>query len=246
MIWDAPLILRPMQVEKSSYLYPTISVNWHIFAAVLLFLGTSLLVSAQTDTLAIDDFQIVVDLDVYEVTANRAAFDVADFVDLVRTDKSFYKAFQNIRFLSYDSSNSITFFNKKNLEKAAYKNTIRQTSDGKCRTMQVNSEQVTGNFYKKKNQYRYYTAKMLDRLFFTHGEQCSDPTEALHAATTDSKMEQYVAELKKLIFSPGEIVDVPFLGKKLAIFEPEMRRFYDFEIQSKSCLLYTSPSPRDS
>ncbi len=197
----------------------------------MLFWGTQLF-AQQKDTLNYEDFQIVFDLDVFEVTASR--FTVEDFVALVQEDESFYKAFQNIRFLSYESSNVMDLFDKKERKKASFDNQIKQTSDGKCRQMQVLEEQVEGDFYKRNKKYRYYTAKMLDRLFFTHGTRCGDPYVKLEEVKPQSKMEQYIRELKTLIFSPGEEVDVPMLGKKMAIFSPKMSRFYNFEILSRT------------
>ena len=45
-------------------------------------------------------------------------------------------------------------------------------------------------------------------------------------------MSKHVEELKKLMFKPGEKADVPFIGKKTAIFEAKMHKYYDYKIRS--------------
>lgn len=197
----------------------------------LLLWNLSLVFSQEKDSTTYD-FPIVFDLDEFEVTASRIGFDTDDFIELVLTDESFYQAFRNIRFLSYQSSNSITFYDKKGIPKASMNNIIHQTSDGRCREMDILKESDSGNYYKRK-KYRYYTAKMLDRLFFTHGKICEEAHSSGKAPSNPSKIEQYSAELKRLIFDPGEEVNVPLIGHKMAIFDPEMSPFYDFTISNK-------------
>ena len=178
------------------------------------------------------DIAAVVYLDSFVVTAKRQGFDVADFIDLVRKDKSFYEAFHNLRTASYESASDFLMFDKRGKNKARYESVIAQFSDGDCRTMEFLSEKASGNFYKKKKKYRYYTAKMFDRLFYTHGRECESK---LTKKTTSAKgMEKHVAELKKLIFQPGEQVDVPLIGKKTAIFSQKQSLYYNYSISSKT------------
>jgi hypothetical protein len=98
--------------------------------------------------------------------------------------------------------------------------------------MDIINETVDGIFFKKKRKYRYYTASMYDRIFFTTGKVCN--TESQPNSDQQKKgMEKHVAELKKLIFSPGEKANVPLIGKKTEIFSEEMATYYDFSISSK-------------
>ena len=192
-----------------------------------------------TDAQEIDDIDIytVIYLDSLTVTAKRKGFDVDDFIDLVMEDKSFYKAFKNLRTTSYRFDAEMEMKDKKKRIKATYESKMVQESDGRCRTMEVISEKETGNFYKRKKKYRYYTAKLLDRLFYTHGKYCEENVsgETIPNATPykSSKMEEYVSELKQLIFDPGEKINVPFIGKKTEIFDPKMIKYYDYSITSQ-------------
>ncbi|HFC00485.1 MAG TPA: hypothetical protein ENJ53_06730, partial [Phaeodactylibacter sp.] len=189
----------------------------------------------EKDTIEFSTFQI--ELDPLVVTASRTGFDVKDFIEMVQNDESFYQAFRNIRTLSYTSDNDLKMFNRKGKIKASYQCQIRQTSDGKCRTMQTFNPIVTGKFYKRKKRIRYYTAKMYDRLFFTHGKGCESNKIEDQAGVADSRqlsgMSKHINELKKLIFYPGKKADVPFIGKKTAIFEKKMAKYYNFTLSSK-------------
>ncbi len=178
------------------------------------------------------DFGGIILLDSVVVSASRNTLDVQDFIDMVRNDKSFYIAFNNIRTLSYTADNKINMYDKKNKIKAGYFSLTRQNYTDKCRTMKIMDEKVRGNFFKKKRKHRYYTAKMYDRLFFTKGKVCNvDPVSDYNQQVTG--MEKHILELKKLIFSPGEKADVPFIGRKTEIFSKEMAEYYNYSITSK-------------
>lgn len=206
----------------------------HKYLLVFLFLCNDL--SAQTDSLY-EYFGGVVYLDSLTVRAGRGGFEVADFIQQVETDESFYKAFKNIRTLSYSAENEIQIKDKKGKLKAEYFSVSRQESDGDCREMTLESEKIEGDFFKKNREYRYYTAKLFDRVFYTQGRVCE--SDAVENSKPNALERQYV-ELKKLIFSPGQEADVPFIGKKTAIFSKEMRPYYDFFIQSEK---YTDGTP---
>ncbi len=167
------------------------------------------------------------------VTAERSGFDTEDFIRLVRKDSSFYRAFHNLRLVNYKAENDMRFFDKKNKVAATYFSRTSQQSDGDCRTMDVLEEKTTGNFYKRKKKYRYYTAKMYDRVFYTHGKICGEE-EMLEEKESNLKgLQKYYNELKRLIFQPGERVKVPLIGSKTAIFDTKLAPYYDYFITSK-------------
>jgi hypothetical protein len=202
---------------------------------VLLFFSIISSVRAQRDSSIYNfgDFGGIILLDSIVVTASRNSLDIQDFVDMVRNDESFYTAFSNLRTHSYSADNHIKMYNKKHKVKAEYYCLTKQDFYGKCRTMIFENERVGGNFFKKKRKYRYYTAKLYDRLFFTKGKVClSDSGDEQNQQATG--MEKHVTELKKLIFSPGEKANIPLIGKKTEIFSKEMTEYYDYSIASKS------------
>lgn len=188
----------------------------------------------------------VVFMDSLVVTAKKKGFDVQEFIQLVIEDRSFYTAFHNLRFLNFQFNSEMRFYNKKGKEKASYSAQLMQHSDGQCRTMDIVNEQIKGNFFKgKKRKHRYYTARMFDNVFYTHGKACSSRDESIidnHA----KGIRKHINELKKLMFQPGQKVNVPLIGNKTAIFSKKMRPFYDYKIESKKynqdkdCYVFTA------
>lgn len=200
----------------------------NLLLILLLFFGLTPIIS-QNDNI---DLNQVITLDSFVVTASRSGFSVEEFIDIVENDKSFYEAFRNLRFSTYTFTNNIIAFNKtKKKTIATYNSTAIQTSIDSCRTMEMLESTSTGNFYKKKNQYRYYTARLYDRVFYTHGKICETRSPIIYEPET--KMAKHIAELKKLIFNPGKKVDVPIIGDKTAIFSKKMAKYYDYRITSE-------------
>ena len=215
--------------------------RWLLFILVLSIFCSSNLQAQEDSTYS--EFGGMIFLDSFVVTATRAGFNTDDFIEMVREDESFYQGFQNIRGLNYKATNNIRFYNRKGKQKASYESLSQQYSDGDCRTMDYSEEKITGNFYKRKKKFRYYTAKMYDKIFLTHGQICESK---IVESENPKGMEKHIAELKKLIFKPGEKVDVPIVGKKTAIFDPELSKYYNYSITSETykndidCYVFTA------
>lgn len=194
---------------------------------------------------------MTVNLDEVVVAAQRVGFDVNSFIKRVEDDTTFYRAFKNLRLLGYTSDNDIRIYNKKGKIQAALKSQTKQTMQGRCRTMDVLNEQVSGNFYTAKGNYNYYTAELYANLFFTTGTVCVD-ANGESPETPGGSMEKHKAQLKQLIFNPGKPVKgVPIVGHKVAIFNSEVMRFYDFSITSEDyqgvtpCYVFTAKTKKD-
>ena len=74
---------------------------------------------------------------------------------------------------------------------------------------------------------------MYDDVFFPPDSFPASNTVAARKLEIErgSRFDKYKSELKKFMFDPGsEIASVPFIGHKLALFDPDMARFYDFRI----------------
>lgn len=190
-----------------------------------------------------------IQLDEYVVKASRYGFDVNGFIKRVETDTTFYKAFKNLRIVSYTSDNDVRIIDKKEGVKASLLSTTRQTEREGCRTMQVLKEKTTGDFYTRGGKYNYYTARLYASLFFTRGKVCGETNlvKGGHDAVTDeSSMEKHKDQLKTLIFNPGQpIPGVPIVGKKVAIFDNDVAPMYNFSISSANygnipCYVFTA------
>ena len=182
------------------------------------------------------DISAIVFLDSFVVTASKKGFAVADFIDIVQQDESFFRAFHNLRFAPHIAKNRVEIFNKKQKIKAANYHQTQQFMAGNCRTMDYLSEEIKGKYFKnkQKRKHRYYTARMHEQVFLTKGKVCGEPANPSIASTNLSGIQKHINELKKLIFQPGKEVDVPFVGGKTAIFQKDMLKYYDFYISSKT------------
>jgi hypothetical protein len=168
-------------------------------------------------------------LDEVVVQAQQFGFDVEGFIKRVTNDTSFYQAFKNLRLLSHQTDNSITVWDKKRQNKqASYHSKTTQTARNGCRWMVVDEEQVTGDFYKSNKRFRYYTAELYAHLFFTKDTVCVD-----EVGSSKGRMAKHKSQLKALLFNPGKpIGGVPIIGSKVAVFDADLRRYYNYQIQS--------------
>lgn len=171
-------------------------------------------------------------LDEATIREIRRGFDLDAFIERVQQDSSYYKAFKTLRIKSYTMYSDIEVYDSEREPKAKYNSVIKQQVQNNCRTMQVQSEKVHGDFYKKNKQYRYLTAEFYDRLFFTHDTVCGD--DNIVNGQLASSDHNRINQLKQLVFNPGqEIRGVPGIGHKLGIFDERERDKYDFTLRYK-------------
>jgi len=187
-------------------------------------------------------------LDEVMVKAVRSGFDVRAFIDKVRKDTTFYKAFKTLHMLSYTMYNDISMEDKKEHTKASYNSLTRQDVKNHCRTMTVKQEKVTGDFFKKKREYRYYTAKLYAHLFFTNGTICHENNIVGNKVSRGST--KYEDQLRALIFNPGKrISGIPGIGDNVAIFDQPYFDQYKFHLSRvlynhEDCYVF-SGSPKE-
>jgi len=169
------------------------------------------------------------------------------FINRIKNDSTFYKAFRNLRILNYAAINDIRMNDKKGNPQASLYSKTKQLRDSNCRRMEVTEEQATGDFYDEHHQYNYYTANMYASLFFTNGRVCGeDNIVAGKEFSTERKsgMEKHKEQLKMLFFNPGKrIKGLPFMSSKTAIYDDEMAEYYDMSIDmddynSTSCYIF--------
>lgn len=172
------------------------------------------------------------DLDEVMVREVKKGFDVKLFIDKIKNDTTFYKAFKSLRLLSFNMYNDIQVEDKKGGIKASLNSITMQIRKNNCRTMTVKSEKVSGDFYTKKRDYNYYTAKLYAHLFFTKGTVCNDHNIVGNKVYTGST--KYEEQLRILIFNPGQrIRGIPGIGDNVAIFETPMVNKYTFKLSKQ-------------
>jgi hypothetical protein len=182
-----------------------------------------------------------------EVVVNNK-LNVPAFIDRIKNDTSFYKAFRNLHILGFTAINDIRMNDGDGKIKAGLRSTTKQIRIANCRTMQTLDEQVTGNMYDENHQFNYYTAQMYASLFFTKDSVCGE-TNIVTGTEFNTKgksgMEKNKEQLKMLFFNPGRRINgLPFISNKTAIYDDEMADKYDMSIdidmyKKQSCYIFT-------
>jgi hypothetical protein len=138
----------------------------------LLLLSCSLFAFAQkNDSSDVESVRSVVTLS--EVIV-RSDLNVPKFLQRIKYDTSYYKAFKNLHILGYNSLNFIRMNDKSGNPKATLQSKTRQNVSSGCRTMDVLEEKTTGDFYDRHHDYNYYTAHLYAGFFFTNEKVCGE------------------------------------------------------------------------
>jgi len=193
-------------------------------------------------------FSLPIQMDEFVLQASKSGWDVEDFIRRVKEDTTFYKAFRSLHVTPFTSYNDIKIFGKKGAVIASLNSRTRQNRKNGCRMMDVLEEKTTGDFYNKNKEYNYYTAELYASLFFTEGKVCGEDNIVAGHENLRGKgqLEKNKWQLKQLIFNPGsKVAGVPFAGNKVAIFEPEVAKMYDFklmlvEYEGEDCYFFSA------
>lgn len=219
-----------------------------------LFLLFSLVVqigNAQNDS--VDNERLAKMINLSEVVV-RTDINVSKFIERVKNDTTFFKAFRNLRVLGFTSLNDIRIVDKRGKQKASLQSKTKQLRDNGCRTMETLSETATGDFYDKDNDYNYYTAELYAGLFFTKGKVCGENNivKGISFDVRDRKgLSKHKEQLKMLFFNPGKkIPGIPFIGDKINIFDPDVAKYYDFSIDygdrdGRPCYIFSMKAKED-
>lgn len=184
----------------------------------------------------------------------RTDLNVPRFINQVKNDTTFYKAFRNLHVISYTAWNDIRIKDKKGKIKASLQSKVKQHRSGNCRQMEVMDETSTGDFYNKDGGYNYNTGEMYAGLFFTKGKICGENNIVKGIDFNPrslSGIAKHKEQLKMLFFNPGKkIPGIPFIGDKINIFEPDQARYYDFGIdfgdhEGQSCYVFSIKIKKD-
>lgn len=177
----------------------------------------------------------------------RNNLNVPAFIERVRRDTSFYKAFKNLKVLGYTALNDIRMTDKKGKVKSTLQSKTRQSVDKGCRTMEVLEEKITGDLYDENRNWNYYTAELYAGLFLVKGTVCGENNIVSGKdfnVKSKSGIAKHKEQLKMLFFNPGvRIPGLPFIGDKIALFEEDVARYYDFVIdmadhQGQNCYIF--------
>jgi hypothetical protein len=206
--------------------------NFFLIISALLILTAPRLM-AQDSTVVVQQKTITLS----EVVV-RTDLNVPKFIDRVKNDTTFYKAFKNLHILNFTALNDIRMMDKKGNVKASLQSRTQQQRSGGCRTMTLLEEQAVGDIYDAAHNFNYYTAQMYAGLIFTSGKVCGETNivAGTELSTKGKKgMAKHREQLKMLFFNPGKrIPGLPFIANKVALFDPDVAALYDFLIDKES------------
>jgi hypothetical protein len=207
--------------------------------------------NAQNDSL--DNERLARMISLSEVVV-RTDINIPRFIDRVKNDTTFYKAFKNLHVLGFTSLNDIRIIDKEGQQKASMQSRTTQKRNGNCRTMEILNETTTGDFYTGNRDFNYYTAELYAGLFFTRGQICGEDN-IVQGTSFDIRGKKGIAkhkeQLKMLFFNPGKkIPGIPFIGNKINVFDPDVAKYYDFKIDQveydgKPCYLFSVNAKAD-
>lgn len=164
----------------------------------------------------------------------RSNLNVAAFIQRVKDDTTFHKAFLNLKVLGYSSINDIRMLNKRGNARATLNSKTKQVVADSCRSMQVLQESHTGDIYDRNKNFNYYTAQMYAGIFFAYDTICGETNIVAGTAFSiqdKNGMARHKEQLKMLFFNPGKrIPGLPFIGNKIALFDEDVSALYDFVI----------------
>ena len=222
----------------------TLQMIKFLFLLALLLLNTPSLSAQKNDTTILVGTKIIT---LSEVVVNNK-LNIPGFINRIKNDSSFYKAFRNLHILGFTAINDIRMNNSKGKVKASLHSKTKQIRTANCRKMETLEEQVTGDMYDENNQFNYYTAQMYASLFFTKDSVCGeDNIVTCTEFNTKGKtgMEKNKEQLKMLFFNPGKKINgLPFMSNKTAIYDDEMADLYDMSVDvdlynKTSCYIFT-------
>lgn len=198
--------------------------------SVLLIFSSCIFAQQKNDTtIKVDENYITLS----EIVVSNK-LNVPSFIQRVKDDTSFYKAFRNLRIIGYTALNDIKMLDKKGNVEASLHSTTKQTRAANCRKMKVLSQSSTGNMFDSDGNFNYYTVQMYANLFFTKDSVCGENNIVKgYEFSTDglAGMEKHKQQLKMLFFNPGKkIHGLPFISNKTEVFDESMADKYDMSI----------------
>lgn len=202
-------------------------------SALLLLLVAPFTTTAQVVDDKGDTITNVYQLGELVIRGNAEGLDLEGFMHQVMEDTSFQHAFLNTRYHAHRLRSSFRVRNKGEKETATLFRKGHLQRTGPNAQLVLDSMVEGGRLRDGKGAFRFLTAEMYDDVFFPKGSWRADNTIQAHRQQVKPKgrIAEYKYELKQFMFSPGqEIASVPFVGRKLALYDQDMVGLYDHTI----------------
>ena len=196
------------------------------------------------DLKAQDTLMPIIFLDDVVISEENNGFTVKDFIQYVKNDTTFYMGFKHLRYYSHNFDSKLNIFNKRDERIGVLRKYGKHISNGSQAWIVNDSTFYEGKIFKRNGNYRYYTPKAFDEVFF--------PKDTFSISLKISKGKninesQNMRDAKTVGFSIGTD-DVEQtnggLSKKLAIFDIGMQKYYNYIVgetiyKNKECYTFT-------
>ena len=172
----------------------------------------------------------IIQLDDVLISEENNGFSVEDFIGYVKQDTTFYLGFKHLRYYQHKYSSVLNIYNKKHVKIGSLNRIGQHFSEDNRAWIIDDSTYFFGRIYKRNGDYRYYTTEAFDDVFF--------PDDTIDVSLNINKNKedddnQNMRDAKTIGFSIGtDNVEQSKGGasKKLAIFDIDMQKYYDYII----------------
>ncbi len=184
-----------------------------------------------------------VSLDPMIIEAFKTELNINSFIQIQKSDTTLHNAFRMLRKGNYKMDSRLVIFDREAEEKVVLDRRSIHLCDSLNRGVIMLDEKIEGKLKDKKGNYKYYTAVLFEKAFFPEVEK-TNPNSSFSKKDGKRSTSDY-DKLKDLVFSPGAAIELPFIGKRLAIFEDDMIKYYDYSIRpellsdSINCYVFT-------
>lgn len=189
----------------------------------------------------------IVQLDTVNITAS-AELTIQDLMNVIKKDNSLIKSFYDMRKYDFHSKNSIRVFDKKDRLVGEEEREMRHFFVDSLLYHETLNKKVNGNLYGKNGEANYSSLQIFnytlqdDTTWINQGKRYRQEEEDRLKNMTEKEKRKYFKKQEKYQKKTFEFKidssdsdesrfkDLPFLDDKLAIFEPEMERKYNFKM----------------
>lgn len=198
----------------------------NILLFIFIIIGTIENVSCQ-------DVVKIVTLKGVDIQAVEDDFDTEAFIDMVKSDSTFYLAFKAMNYYPAIYDGWLKVFKKGEQEKGHVIRKAQRFRSDDWMWVELLNEEIKGKIQKKNGDYKYITAEAWDEVFFpqTKSKVNMSMSKDFDKTKGQTKSEKHRMEVKQMMFNPGNEVDgIPIIGKKMGIFDEDMHQYYDYSV----------------
>ena len=175
-------------------------------------------------------------LDSVMITAVKDGFSVDEFIHYVKTDTTFYQGFKNLRYYNHDFHSELKVLKGNGDIVGFLYREGKYSISNNLLTVSVDSSYNEGKIYNKKGKYRYYTPEFFDEIFFPKDTISVTKNARNRKKEIKNENEQNEQDAKTIVFNIGSAnveTGNSKKKKKLAVFDIDMQKYYDYLISQE-------------